>query len=151
MVSNQIDAKLMEFIQRQPFFFIATSSDIGDCDASFRGRNSGAIERSELLLKVMSLTELIFPDFAGNGFYNSLGNIHLNPHIGMLFMDFQQQERARINGKAFIDEPDSETAQYWPQALAIIRVEVERAYYNCTARMPKMKMFTNSNKGGRRR
>lgn len=146
MVSSQIDAKLTGFIERQSFFFIATSSDIGDCDANFRGRDSGATGRPEPLLKVTSPTELIFPDFAGNGFYNSLGNIQLNPHIGMLFMDFQEQERARVNGKAFIDQPDSKTAEHWPKAQAIIRVQVEQAYYNCTARIPKMKMFTNSNK-----
>jgi len=29
----------------------------------------------------------IIPDFRGNNFYNTLGNLHLNPHAGLLFID----------------------------------------------------------------
>ncbi len=32
---------------------------------------------------------LTFPDFAGNRFFNTLGNIMLNPRAGLLFIDFE--------------------------------------------------------------
>jgi uncharacterized protein len=32
----------------------------------------------------------IIPDFRGNNFYNSLGNLQLNPRAGLLFLDFEQ-------------------------------------------------------------
>jgi predicted pyridoxine 5'-phosphate oxidase superfamily flavin-nucleotide-binding protein len=32
----------------------------------------------------------IVPDFRGNNFYNSLGNLQLNPRAGLLFLDFDQ-------------------------------------------------------------
>jgi predicted pyridoxine 5'-phosphate oxidase superfamily flavin-nucleotide-binding protein len=29
----------------------------------------------------------IIPDYRGNNFFNTLGNLHLNPHAGLLFID----------------------------------------------------------------
>lgn len=145
MVQDHISPKFAEFIARQPFFFIATASDTGECDANFRGRDSAPSGQSRPLLKVLDSKTIIFPDFSGNGFYNSLGNIHLNPHIGMLFMDFQEQQRARVNGKAFVEEL-GEWSKDWPGAQALVRVEIEQVYWNCTARIPKMKIYSNSDK-----
>ncbi|WP_310448282.1 pyridoxamine 5'-phosphate oxidase family protein [Thiobacillus sp.] len=35
----------------------------------------------------------MIPDFSGNKLYNSLGNILVNPHIGMLFVAFRTAEQ----------------------------------------------------------
>lgn len=144
MVQPEISPALGEFIQRQPFFFVATASDQGECDANFRGRNASPSGRPQPLLIVKNLKTILFPDFRGNGFYNSLGNILLNPHIGMLFIDFSEQERARVNGKAFVEDVMSSEAEIWPEAQAMVRVEVEQAYSNCSARIPKLKAFSGS-------
>jgi len=34
----------------------------------------------------------IVPDFRGNNFYNTLGNLRLNPRAGLLFMDFERAD-----------------------------------------------------------
>ena len=146
MVFDYLDASLIGFIEAQPFFFIATSSDVGECDANFRGQNNSASGRPQPLLKIRDNRTIVFPDFAGNGFYNSLGNIHLNPHIGMLFIDFREQQRVRVNGKAFIGAPETRDADIWPEAQAIVHVEVQQAFRNCSRRIPKMKMYANSDK-----
>jgi len=146
LVLDHINSSLTGFIEAQPFFFIATASDAGACDANFRGCNTSASGRPQPLLKITDRKTLIFPDFAGNGFYNSLGNIHQNPHIGLLFIDFKEQQRARVNGRAHIEKPTAETADIWPEAQAIIRVDVTQAYNNCSARIPKLKAYTNTTK-----
>lgn len=154
LVQPEISAALGDFIQRQPFFFIATASDQGECDANFRGRNNSASGRAQPLLMVRDPKTILFPDFRGNGFYNSLGNILLNPHIGLLFIDFSEQRRARVNGKAFVEDVSPPEAEIWPEAQAIVRVEVAQAYNNCSARIPKLKAFTGTTKMvhlGRRR
>ncbi|MCF6317118.1 MAG: pyridoxamine 5'-phosphate oxidase family protein [Marinosulfonomonas sp.] len=145
-VLDHIEPSLAGFIERQPFFFIATASDVGACDANFRGRDSSPAGRPLPLLKIADPKTILFPDFAGNGFYNSLGNIHLNPQIGMLFIDFTEQMRARVNGRAFVEDVGPAEAKLWPKAQAIIRVQVEQAYRNCPARIPKMKTYANSDK-----
>lgn len=145
-VMDHIKPSLAGFIERQPFFFIATASDVGACDASFRGRDASPAGRPLPLLRIADPKTILFPDFAGNGFYNSLGNIHRNPQIGMLFIDFTEQARARVNGRAYVEDVGAAEAEIWPKAQAIIRVQVEQAYPNCSARIPKMKPYANTTK-----
>lgn len=133
MVREFIDLGLANFVEKQPFFFIATADSDGHCDANFRGANTGT-----LACKVIDEKTLIFPDYSGNGMYNSLGNILSNPHIGMIFIDFQMIARARINGKASIKNLTPEVKALWPEAQCYIEVQVEQAYRNCPARIPRM-------------
>jgi len=126
------------FLEEQPFFFMATANLKGECDCSFRGREFNASGQAYPLLKVLDPKTLVFPDFSGNKLYNSLGNILDNPHIGMLFVDFQNRTRARVNGRATILEDKAAYAHIWPQALRYVKVEVTQAYPNCKARVPKM-------------
>lgn len=147
MMRASLSASLARFIEAQPFFFIATAGRDGHCDCSFRGREYSAFGQALPALKVLDACQLVFPDFSGNGLYNSLGNIIQNPHIGMLFMDFDRQRRARVNGLARIDLPDAVSQRIWPMAQAVIRVEVEQAYGNCAARIPRLRMVEGSDAG----
>jgi predicted pyridoxine 5'-phosphate oxidase superfamily flavin-nucleotide-binding protein len=119
-------------------FFIATANDRGECDCSFRGREFNAAGQPYPLLKVLDAKTLVFPDFSGNKLYNSLGNILVNPHIGMLFVDFQNRSRARVNGAAEIIEDRLTHGDIWPMAQRYVQVTVQQAYPNCKARIPKM-------------
>ncbi len=140
MMRPKISAPLARFIQQQTFFFIATANNFGHCDSSFRGSDSDSEGNKIPACIVLDESTLIFPDFPGNGLYNSLGNILTNPHIGMLFIDFNRQTRARINGKTRIVEINNDILQIWPTAQSIVHVDVEQAYGNCPARIPKMTM-----------
>lgn len=144
MMQPRISPALARFIEAQPFFFIATANRDGHCDCSFRGREYSLAGRPLPALKVLDAQKLIFPDFSGNGLYNSLGNIRVNPHIGMLFMDFEHQRRARLNGIATIALPDPQAAALWPTAQVCIEVRVEQAYGNCPARIPRMQIHQDS-------
>ena len=146
MIRPAISPSLAKFLEAQTFFFISTSSTAGHCDCSFRGREYTVGGQPLPAIKVMDEHHLFFPDFSGNGLYNSLGNIHLNAHIGMLFVDFDQQRRARINGVATIQNIDETLAKIWPMAQACIRVDIEQAYGNCTARIPRMRMYEGSDR-----
>jgi predicted pyridoxine 5'-phosphate oxidase superfamily flavin-nucleotide-binding protein len=134
-----VAGKLAIFIEAQPFFFIATANAAGHCDANFRGTEPGADGTLLPAVKLLDPRTLIFPDYAGNGLYNSLGNIEENPHIGLLFINFEFQRRARVNGIARLIESDEAIRATWPRAKAAVRVEVEQAYDNCAARIPRMK------------
>ncbi|KZL17913.1 Pyridoxamine 5'-phosphate oxidase [Pseudovibrio axinellae] len=144
MLREAISPPLAHFIEAQPFFFIATSSAEGHCDASFRGREYSPNGIPLLACKVFDEKTLVFPDFSGNGLYQTLGNMHSNPHIGMLFVDFTQQRRVRVNGKAQVRKLNKEDEKLWPNAQAVISVTVEQAYGNCRARIPKMKLVEGS-------
>lgn len=138
IVRDRISPSLARFIEDQKFFFIATANAHGHCDASFRGREYSAF--GEPLPAVLLIDEfhLAFPDYPGNGLYNSLGNIAANPHIGMLFIDFERQRRARVNGNTSILPANTEINRTWPLAQSVIVVRVEQAFGNCSARIPKL-------------
>lgn len=138
IVSRQLGPELARFIESQPFFFLATSNENGDCDCSFRGCDVDQAGRAYPLLKVVRPNELIIPDYSGNHFFNSLGNILANPRVGLLFVDFQRQRRHRINGRASITETAGEFIDIWPTATRLVRVSIEQAYPNCRARIPRM-------------
>lgn len=128
------------FIESQPFFFMATANHHGECDCSFRGREFNASGQPYPLLRVLDEKTLVFPDYRGNKLYNSLGNILVNPHVGLLFVDFQQRARVRVNGQAEIVEDKDAFLETWPLAHRYVRVTVAQAYPNCKARIPKMTM-----------
>lgn len=141
MIADVIRPGMARFIAAQPFFFIATASATGSCDCSFRGRDYGADGQPLPALVVLDDRRLAFPDFRGNGLFQSLGNLCVNPQIGMLFMDFHRQQRARVNGTARIVAPDRDI---WPGAQAMVEVAVQQVYGNCPARIPRMTMLAES-------
>lgn len=140
MIRDHLAPAWAAFLEAQAFFFIATANDRGECDCSFRGREFNASGQPYPLLKVLDAKTLVFPDFSGNKLYNSLGNILVNPHIGMLFVDFQNRSRARVNGAAEIIEDRRTHEDIWPMAQRYVRVTVQQAYPNCKARIPKMNL-----------
>jgi predicted pyridoxine 5'-phosphate oxidase superfamily flavin-nucleotide-binding protein len=126
-------------LESLPFFFIATANALGECDCSFRGREYDAAGRAYRLVKVIDTETLVFPDYRGNQYYNSLGNILQTGQIGMLFIDFTARRRVRVNGRAeIIDDPNVYAAE-WPLAQRYVRVSVEQVFGNCQARVPRMR------------
>lgn len=138
MMRRSLDSRMTDFIEAQPFFFLATADASGNCDASFRGREHDAGGRPLPVAKVLDAGRLVFPDFAGNHLYTSLGNILVNPKVGLLFVDFERQRRLRVNGAAAILPADAEIAALWPTAPRAVLVSVEQAFPNCRARIPRL-------------
>jgi hypothetical protein len=58
------------------------------------------------------------------------GNLLKNPPVGILFIDFERQQRLRLQGIASIREDDTLLAAY-PGAQFIVRVQVTEVYWNC--------------------
>ena len=84
---ERLDERSQAIIAAADHFFIATnySADDGDAaqgtDVSHRGGKPGFV-------RIDDDATLTFPDFTGNNHFNTLGNILLNPHAGLLFIDF---------------------------------------------------------------
>lgn len=85
-------------------------------DASHRGGAPGFVH-------VVDPTHLQIPDYAGNNFFNTIGNLISNPHIGLLFVDFETGGLLHITGRATIDW--SPTKSHDPDAWRMIHVEID--------------------------
>ena len=117
-------------LEGAPFFFLATSAPDGRSDCSFKGGGPG-------LIRILDAQHFAFPDFAGNGAFMSLGNILLNPHVGCLFIDFNDGGRLRVNGKAEIHDSGDSLALFSGSQRVIV-VAVEQVVPNCPLHVPRL-------------
>ena len=124
------------FIEGCSTFFVATADALGRPDCSYKGGLPGFV-------RVLDNRTLAFPDYDGNGMYRSWGNVLINPHVGLLFLDFEKQKRIRVNGTAQIDEDDPLKAEY-PGSVFIIRVTAEKIFPNCPRYIHKMQLVEHS-------
>src|SRR5258708_23303801 len=112
------------FIEGAMFFFLATADDRGQPDCSFKGGKPGFI-------RIVGTDELAFPDYDGNGMFKSLGNIGVNPHVGLLFIDMgEKPRRLRVNGEASVSADDP-LMQRFAGAQLLVRVKVRAIFPNC--------------------
>ena len=125
-----------EFIQRCPMFFIATADDHGHPDCSYKGGLPGFV-------RVVDDRTFAIPDYDGNGMYRTWGNVLLNPHVGILFLDFERPRRLRVNGTARIDEGDALLGEF-PDAVFIVRVTAAKIFPNCPRYIHKMQLVEHN-------
>ena len=134
LIWDRIPEQIHGRIETAPFFFLATSSSDGRCDCSFKGGGAG-------LVKVLAAERVAFPHFEarvkGNGAYMSLGNILLNPYVSMLFVDFADGARLRVNGRASIHE-DAAMMALFPLAECVVVVDIERVVPSCSSYVPRL-------------
>ena len=127
----------MEFIESCSFFFLATADRDGRPDCSFKGGAPGFV-------RVPSPDLLVFPDYDGNGMFKSLGNIRINPNIGLLFIAMAEKpKRLRVNGTARITLDDPLLAGC-PGGQLLVRVTPEHIFPNCPRYIPDMQVVRPS-------
>jgi len=124
------------FIQECAMVFVATSDSNGYPDCSYKGGLPGFV-------RVIDENTLALPDYDGNGMYRSWGNVLVNPHIGLLFIDFEKQSRLRVNGIATISDQDDLRNEF-PGSVFIIRVKGEKIFPACPRYIHKMQMVALS-------
>jgi predicted pyridoxine 5'-phosphate oxidase superfamily flavin-nucleotide-binding protein len=125
------------FVEESPFFFLATADAQGRPDCSFKGGLPG-------FARIVAPDLLIFPDYDGNGMFRSLGNIRVNPHVGLLFMRIGEKPgRLRINGTAEIAFEDDRL-----EALAggqmLVKVTPTDIFPNCPRYIPRLELIEPS-------
>jgi predicted pyridoxine 5'-phosphate oxidase superfamily flavin-nucleotide-binding protein len=119
-------------IEAASFFFVASADPQGRPDCSFKGGAPGFV-------RVVAPDLLVYPDYDGNGMFKTLGNIRVNPHVGLLFISMDEKPyRLRINGRASIAAGDPSIAEF-PGAQLLIEVRPEHIFPNCPRYIPNLK------------
>jgi predicted pyridoxine 5'-phosphate oxidase superfamily flavin-nucleotide-binding protein len=117
------------FIEGAGFFFLATADAGGRPDCSFKGGLPGFV-------RVTAPDELAFPDYDGNGMFRSLGNVLVNPAVGLLFIDMgAKPRRLRVNGTATVARDDPLVAET-AGAQLVVRVRATAIFPNCPRYIP---------------
>jgi predicted pyridoxine 5'-phosphate oxidase superfamily flavin-nucleotide-binding protein len=136
--SGTIDADDRAFIERMDMFFLATADAEGRPQCSYKGGDPGFV-------RVLDERTVAFPNYDGNGMYLSMGNLLVNPNVGMLFVDFvaKRPSRLRLNGVASVDEADPLLGS-WPGAQFVVRVAVTEVFPNCPRYIHRMALVERS-------
>lgn len=92
-------------------------SPIYGMDASHRGGDAGFVQ-------VTDGNCLMFPDYAGNNHFNTIGNLFLDPRAGMLFVDFETGGLLQLTGRTSVDW-DSTAVSAIPAARRLVIFDVE--------------------------
>ncbi|KJC44768.1 FAD-binding oxidoreductase [Bradyrhizobium sp. LTSP885] len=102
--NSGLDQAARDMIKAADTFFVASYAEREDrrqVDVSHRGGNAGFV-------RVGDDGTLTIPDFAGNLFFNTLGNMLLNGKAGLVFVDFETGDLLQMTGDAevMLDSPE---------------------------------------------
>ncbi|AOO83577.1 pyridoxamine 5'-phosphate oxidase family protein [Bosea vaviloviae] len=93
----RLDDAARGLIGRSDTFFVASTSEarkLGGLDISHRGGRPGFVGIDGEVLSV--------PDFAGNNYFNTLGNLLRDPRASLLFIDFENGAVLQLQGRVEI-------------------------------------------------
>jgi len=100
---TSLNARTTEIISTADTFFISSyfdhDPDHRSVDVSHRGGRAGFVK--------VEGNRLTIPDYAGNLFFNTLGNLKVNGLAGLLFIDFINGDMLQLSGKGelILDSP----------------------------------------------
>lgn len=127
-VLDRLDAESRGQIERADTFFIATAHRLATTaaataahgvDVSHRGGKPGFVRVDEDVT-------LTVPDFSGNLFFNTLGNLAVNPLAGLLFVDFDYGSALHVTATAEVIWDGDEVASF-AGAQRLLRLRVLEA------------------------
>lgn len=130
--SGSVEPDTRRLIERADTFFIASQSanDSDDwrdgIDISHRGGRPGFV-------RVENDRTLAWPDYRGNFFFNTLGNIAADPRCGLLFIDFESGDVAQLTGRAEILWDWDRNDPHWRDAQRLVRFALDEAIHTSDA------------------
>jgi len=136
IVQDSIMPSDKDFIERLDMFFIATVDERGHANCSYKAGDPGFV-------RVLDEHTLAFPNYDGNGMYLTMGNILTTRQVGLLFIDFENQKRMRLNGEATLHRDDPLMREH-PEAQFITRVRAREVFANCPRYIHKLKLVQRS-------
>ena len=132
-----LDMHAIQFIGLSPFVVLASGDARGQMDSSPRGGDAGFV-------KVCDAHTLLIPDAPGNNRLDTLENIVLTGHLGLLFMVPGFDETLRINGRAVLSTAPDDLAFCTDERrtpVLAIRVSVDSVYLHCAKALMRSKLW----------
>jgi uncharacterized protein len=125
--SGLLSDRSIDLVRRADTFFVASASSRAHADdpaegvdVSHRGGRPGFVRVGA----ENGRSTLVAPDFAGNGLFNTLGNLALNPRAGLLFVDFESGDVLSLTGTAQVLWDGAELAAF-AGAERLVKFHVE--------------------------
>ncbi|WP_329067697.1 pyridoxamine 5'-phosphate oxidase family protein [Amycolatopsis sp. NBC_01480] len=115
VAGSELTERQREWIASADTFFVASHASGHGADASHRGGRAGFVT-------VTGSRRLSWPDYRGNSFYMTLGNVELDPRCGLLFLDWSRGNTLHLTGESHVDWHDRAE----PGAIRTIHFTIRR-------------------------
>jgi predicted pyridoxine 5'-phosphate oxidase superfamily flavin-nucleotide-binding protein len=121
---TSLDGDARKLVVEADTFFVASRSrsqigDAGGADISHRGGQPGFVR--------VAANTLSIPDFRGNNYFNTLGNLLGDPRASLLFIGFETGDLLQLQGTAWIDW-NNRAARQFEGAERLWHFEVTRGW-----------------------
>ena len=110
-----------ELLKKADLFFISSTDRKSDMDTNHRGGPPGFVR---ILSNDANSLTLVYPEYSGNRFYQTLGNLMTTPQAGLVFPDFNTGDVLYITGKSEILIGNA-ASNLIPHTNLAIRISVE--------------------------
>ena len=97
-----LTADAVRLIEAADTFFIGSGFE-GEADAPSTGLDASHRGGPSGFVHVLDDRTLSWPEFAGNNHFNTLGNLHEDPRVALLFIDFESGHLLQITGRAAVE------------------------------------------------
>jgi predicted pyridoxine 5'-phosphate oxidase superfamily flavin-nucleotide-binding protein len=133
---TEVDERLATFIANLNSFYLATANTSGQPYIQHRGGPPG-------FLHILDKKTLGFADFSGNRQYISMGNLAENDKVCLFLMDYVNQERIKIWGRARVETDPTVIEKLMPvnyraRPEQAIVVTIEAWDGNCPQHIPHL-------------
>lgn len=116
-LSSRLGDEHRAWIGAADTLFVASVGPGGRADASHRGGPPGFVA-------VLDADHLVLPDYGGNAMFNTLGNLAVDPRVGLVVPDFARGRLLQLTGTATIDwRPDAVAAHPGAERVVVVAVE----------------------------
>ena len=123
--SLPLSQRAIDLIHKADLFFMSSTN--GDSmDTNHRGGPAGFLRVACNESEEDGGVVLVYPEYSGNRLYQSLGNLYLNPKIGIVVPDFETSDVLYLTGVAELLLGPS-ASEIMPHCKMVIRVCVQAA------------------------
>lgn len=127
------------FIEQSPFIVLATAGPEG-LDCSPRGDAPGFV-------RLIDARTLAIPDRVGNNRVDSLRNVIVNPHVGLLFVVPGVGETLRVNGRGRVSAEPALLESFavdGKKPRTVLIVDIDAVYFHCSKALARSKLWDPS-------
>ncbi|KAF2196595.1 hypothetical protein GQ43DRAFT_484820 [Delitschia confertaspora ATCC 74209] len=122
--SANLSPEGVALVAKADMFFLS-SSTTSDMDTNHRGGAPGFVR---LLSNGISGAQLVYPEYSGNRLYQTLGNLQVNPKVGITFPDFVTGDVLYLTGTAEILVA-KDAAALLPGSNLTLKITVQEARF----------------------
>ncbi|KAI1337013.1 hypothetical protein F5Y15DRAFT_392024 [Xylariaceae sp. FL0016] len=135
-----LPGRALRLLERADLFFMASRYGTRSMDVNHRGGAPGFVRVARNSDSTRRHDEsggegdgeggvtLVYPEYSGNRLYQTLGNLHLNPEVGLVVPDFESGDVLHATGRATILSGERATA-YLAHAKLVVKIEVEEVKF----------------------